>query len=404
MKILHVNFVYPIGSTGKIVQEIVSCMGEENSYVCYGRGKNVKNNITKKFCTEFEAKIHHMQNRLGGLQYGGFSFATKRLIKIISSNKPDIVHLHCLNGYCVNIYQLLDFLAKNNIKTVVTHHAEFYYTGSCSHAYDCYKWSSQTGCKKCPRWKMATCTLFVDNTSEAWLKMKLSFEKFKKTNLQFIAVSPWVKYRSLQSPLVNKFDCQVILNGVNTNIFCWKDEISQFDGRIFKEDLVCLHVTASFDTKADSLKGGRYVVELAKRNPHIKFVVVATYIELNECLPTNIIIWGSAKTQFELAALYRRANFTLITSRRETFSMIVAESLCCGTPVVGFKAGGPESIAIDNYCVFVDYNNVEKLSEVLNEQMKVTIDKQLISNDAIARYASPIMVNNYIEVYKKMLN
>jgi glycosyltransferase involved in cell wall biosynthesis len=35
--------------------------------------------------------------------------------------------------------------------------------------------------------------------------------------------------------------------------------------------------------------------------------------------------------------------------------MIVAESLCCGTPVVGFKAGGPESIAIDDYCVFVQF-------------------------------------------------
>ena len=403
MKILHVNFIFPTGSTGKIVQEIVSCIGDEYSYVCYGRGKHIKNDITEKFCTEFESKIHHMQNRFGGLMYGGFSFATKRLIKIISNINPDIVHLHCLNGFCVNVYQLLNFLAKRNIKTVVTHHAEFYYTGSCSYAYDCNKWTTQTGCKECPMRKKATGTLFVDNSSRAWSRMKLSFEKFKKSNLHFIAVSPWVRYRSLQSPLVNKFDCEVVLNGVNTNLFCWKDEDIQFEG-ILKEDLVCLHVTASFDTKVDSIKGGRHVVELAKRNPQYKFVVVASYTDINECLPDNIILWGRAKTQCELAALYRRANITLITSKRETFSMIVAESLCCGTPVVGFKAGGPESIAIDDYCVFVDYNNVEELSKVLNRKIKEIVNKQLISKDAITRYDSQIMANNYMEIYKKMLN
>ncbi len=34
--------------------------------------------------------------------------------------------------------------------------------------------------------------------------------------------------------------------------------------------------------------------------------------------------------------------------------MVTAESLCCGTPVVGFTAGGPESIAIDAFSNFVE--------------------------------------------------
>ena len=41
-----------------------------------------------------------------------------------------------------------------------------------------------------------------------------------------------------------------------------------------------------------------------------------------------------------LAEYYSLVDVTVITSFHETFSMVVAESLSCGTPIVGFKAGG----------------------------------------------------------------
>ena len=38
--------------------------------------------------------------------------------------------------------------------------------------------------------------------------------------------------------------------------------------------------------------------------------------------------------------------------------MVTAESLCCGTPVVGFKAGAPEQIAIKEFSEFVEYGDL----------------------------------------------
>lgn len=402
MKILHVNVVFPIGSTGKIVNDIISCIGEEHSFVCYGRGKKITKNRVVKFCTEFEAKVQGLRNRLGGLQYGGNYFATKRLINVIRQEKPDVVHLHCINGYCVNVYSLLDFLAKNNFKTMITHHAEFYYTGSCAHALDCNKWSLEEGCGNCPQRRRATGCLFVDNTSFAWGRMKSSFEKFKKNNLRFVAVSPWVRNRAMLSPVVKKFECKVVMNGLNTNIFCWKDNEVKLQ-QISDDDVVCLHVTASFETKGDSLKGGRYIIDLARLNPTYKFIVASMYADVVEELPSNLILWGRTKDQNELASLYRRANVTVITSKRETFSMVVAESLCCGTPVVGFKAGGPESIAISNYCTFVDYNDVQSLSEAINMQLLKKMNKQNISRHAINKYCVTRMVDKYIRIYNNLI-
>lgn len=60
----------------------------------------------------------------------------------------------------------------------------------------------------------------------------------------------------------------------------------------------------------------------------------------------------------------------LLTSERETFSMVTAESLCCGTPVVGFKAGAPEQIALKEYSEFVDYGNLDKLEKAVRRWLQ----------------------------------
>lgn len=70
---------------------------------------------------------------------------------------------------------------------------------------------------------------------------------------------------------------------------------------------------------------------------------------------------GKITDQELLAKYYSMADVTLLTSKKETFSMVTAESLCCGTPVVGFKAGAPEQIAIKEFSEFVEYGDLNSL-------------------------------------------
>ena len=71
--------------------------------------------------------------------------------------------------------------------------------------------------------------------------------------------------------------------------------------------------------------------------------------------------------QQALAELYRRARVSMIVSKRETFSMPCAESLCCGTPVIGFEAGAPEQIALREYSEFVSYGDLQEMETVLRK-------------------------------------
>lgn len=346
MKVLQINCVFKKGSTGKIVNDIHTELKKQNieSVVCYGRGTRVDESNVYKFCTEFGANVHTAVIRTGLiLNYGGSFFSTNKLIGIIKKERPDIVHVHCINGSCVNIYKLFTFLATNNIKTVITHHAEFYYTGSCEHAYECRQFMNNEGCKHCARPFATTRSKTWDNSARAWKRMNKVINKFRYEKILFTAVSPWLKERSALSSIVNRYRCEVVMNGVDTSIFYRKittDIISEKYRKHFASKV--LFVGAHFNPLAkEDNKGGWYIIELAKKMPDVLFIVVALRATNQIELPDNVILWGAARNQQELASLYCSVNITLITSKRETFSMVCAESLCCGTPVVGFKAGGP---------------------------------------------------------------
>ena len=120
-------------------------------------------------------------------------------------------------------------------------------------------------------------------------------------------------------------------------------------------------------------------------------------------MPSNVQIWGRAKSQDELAQLYSEADLTILLSRRETFSMVTVESLCCGTPIVGFEAGGPDSIAIKDFSKFVEYANVDELNKTITSFLKKEIDKSLISAIAVKEYSQDVMANGMFKNYKKLI-
>ena len=175
MKVLQVNCVYNKGSTGKIVADIHNGLIERGieSVVCYGRGEKTTLPNVYKVCGEFYSKLQNLRSRITGLMYGGCNLSTRRLIKVIEKERPDIVHLHCINGYFVNIYRLVEWLKQSNIKTVLTLHAEFMHTANCGHAFDCEKW--KTGCTNCTRYKQETKSIFFNKTHISWLRMKKAF-------------------------------------------------------------------------------------------------------------------------------------------------------------------------------------------------------------------------------------
>ena len=99
------------------------------------------------------------------------------------------------------------------------------------------------------------------------------------------------------------------------------------------------------------------------------------------------------------------ADITLITSKRETFSMPCAESLCCGTPVVGFMAGGPEQIALGEYSTFVEYGDVDALLKSTEKWLyEKKVQPDVISKQARDVYSKEKMTGRYVDLYRSMVD
>lgn len=408
MKILQINCVYKKGSTGKIVYDIHSELQKNDieSIVCYGRGAHIDESHVYKTCGERYSKFNNLRSRITGKMYDGCRFSTKKLIRILQKEKPDIVHLQCINGHFVNIYSIVEYLRNNKIKTVLTLHAEFMYTGGCGYAIECNQWRNQKGCGsilKCPRYRSEFHSYF-DRTSLMWNMMKNAFENFDD-NLIVTSVSPWLMNRAKQSPILkNKKHC-VVFNGLDIDVFHPSSDVDRNQIRKklqIKTEKVIFHATPNFNNNPNHIKGGYYVIELAKRMPEVTFVVAGLKTEEFD-IPNNLIVLGEVTNQKELAGLYSMADVTLLTSQRETFSMVTAESLCCGTPVVGFYAGGPESIAIEEFSFFVSHGDIDALYRAVN--IKLNDNKNIdISKKATEIYSKQRMVNDYIKCYKELLN
>lgn len=395
MKILFVNNYYPFGSTGKIVKSLEECNSKfgYETIVVFGHGQKSDRNHYK-VASLIYSKYQALRRRITGIMYGGCLISTHKVIKIIKKEKPDIVHLHCLNSNFINIYHILSWLKKNNANTVVTNHAEFLYTANCGHAFDCEKY--QFGCGNCPRLKKETKSWFVDGTHKSWMCMKRALEGFN--TLKITNVSPWLTERASSSMLLKEFDHYTVLNGVDTNIFHYRL------GALHTDEKVIFHATAHFSDDYNDLKGGAFLIELARKfeGQQVKFVVAGNH-SLNNPIPSNMILLGNIIDQNRLAKYYSCADLVVLTSKKETFSMITAESLCCGTPVVGFKAGAPEMIAISEYSDFVNFGDIESLYQATVKWLSSSFDKVAISEIAQKKYSKEKMAADYYEVYNKCL-
>lgn len=403
MKILQLNCVYRKGSTGKIVYDVHAELQRQGieSVVCYGRGEVVTEPHVYKVCPEWYSKLNNLWSRITGVMYGGLMLSTHRLIKIIEREKPDVVHLHCINGYFVNIYQIVSYLNHHHIKTVLSLHAEFIHTANCGHAFDCERW--KIGCGHCPRLRQETKSFFIDGTHRSWMLMKRAFEGFGR-NLIVTSVSPWLESRAKQSPILSDFKHIPVLNGLDTKVFHQYDKVAGRKAFNLPTDKkIVFHATPLFNTDKGYIKGGWYVCEVARLMPNVLFVVAGRHAENIE-VPQNVKLLGQVGSQAYLAQLYSMADATLLTSRRETFSMVTAESLSCGTPVVGFKAGGPEQIALQDYSQFVTYGDAEACTDALRSFLSKEWDCNAIEYEAHAKYSREVMTHAYLNVYKKMMS
>lgn len=394
MRVLLLDVNCGGSSTGNIVYDLFSGLKRagHDATVCYGRGELIKERGIYKFGIDLETKIHAALARITG--YNGYfsPYSTKRLIRYIDEFSPDIIHIHELHAYFVDIKKLIEHIKMKHIPVVWTFHCEYMYTGKCGYAYDCLNF--ENGCGNCPAVKDYPKSIFFDKTKQM-LKMKK--ELLQDMDFTIVTPSKWLAERVKLSFLKEK-DIKIIHNGVDKTVFNVQDaDVIRKELGIALEDRVVLFVAPDVMSER---KGGKWVLQLAEtiRDQKIVFVMVGNG-EPKGGARRNIIYTGAIYDKRRLALLYSLANVFLLCSEKETYSMTCAEALCCGTPVVGFKSGAPETIFKEPYARFVDYGNIDMLVEAIYMQLNIG----RVPAKETEQFATETMINKYSELYQTVL-
>ncbi len=405
MRILQINAWFGVWSTGKIVKDLHCGLLERGyeSFVLYGKGTKVQDENVIKTSDNIEPKINSVLSRFSGLMYGGCFISTQRIIRQLRRIRPDIVHIHCANSFTVNNYKLLKYLGKTGSKVVITLHAEYPFTGSCAHAFDCQQWIE--GCKKCPNKKVSSRSLFFDNTPIAWKKMNEAFNAVEQKNRRIIAVSGWLMERAQQSKSFKMDNIEVVLNGVDTNIYHKRQTPpTRFDNDMLNKRIVLFSVP-NFSTGEEDIKGCRTflgIVDRMKNDKDLLFVVVGQNRSgMDFSRFPNVRYLGPVLDNDEMARIYSFSQMTLMLSKRETYSMVTAESIACGTPVVGFRAGGPEAIALPGFGFFVKNGDLEGLLLLIEETKRIKPQYSPANQD---RYSKETMIEKYCAIYDSLFS
>jgi glycosyltransferase involved in cell wall biosynthesis len=97
------------------------------------------------------------------------------------------------------------------------------------------------------------------------------------------------------------------------------------------------------------------------------------------------ITFHGIQSKENVAALMRRADVVVVPSLVETFSVVAAEALASGTPVVASRCGGPEDLITDEVGMLVPPGDAGALCEALDHMLD---HLENFPPDEISRYAA----------------
>lgn len=361
MKVLQINSVVNSGSTGRIAEDIGSVLianGHE-SYIAYGRGIGLSKSKLVKIGNELDLYIHGARSLLTDRHGFGSRIATKKLIKKIIEIEPDLIALHNLHGYFLNIKILFEFLKEYNKPVVWTLFDCWAFTGHCTYFddLDCELWKSQ--CNNCPKHFVYPASI-VDQSLRNFNEKKELFQSIKK--LEIIAHSEW-----LGNLVANSFlkASTIHITPSAIDIQCFKPISSELNQKYFLSASKIILGCASVWSKR---KGLNDFIKLSSILPKgYQIVLIGLNNNQLKSLPKNILGIQRTESVEQLAQWYSAAFVFVNPTTQDNFPTTNIESLACGTPVITYNTGGsPEAIDEETGYV-VEKGDVNGILQCINE-------------------------------------
>lgn len=231
-------------------------------------------------------------------------------------------------------------------------------SGGCHYFHGCENWKRD--CSSCPQFVSEDLRL-----PHATFEAKRALWEFD--NITAVVLSDHTAKLVERSPLLANCRVEKIPNPIDVSIFKPHDRKRTRAEFGLPMDKRLIAYLPSFNS---SVKGAAQAVEALR--------LLASQLSADDCavlcageldgpldVPFETVNLGFVTDKRKLARFYSAADVTLISSTEETFSNTAAESVSCGTPIVGFRVGAIPEIAQGPRGRAVHVNDTEALADAL---------------------------------------
>ncbi len=404
-KIMQINITCGKGSTGSIAVRLYHA-AEQAGFEARFAYASFKPTLPSAFRIENMLQHYYRRgmNKYFGKRQCHSTPGTKRLIRYIRREKPDLIHVHNVQQNSLNYILFFKFLQESGIPVVFTLHDCWSFTGGCYHFF-------KSRCEKYIQGLCGSCTEALDDISITAGAALANKQKWIGGNAQIhmVCVSQWLQTVAAKSYMGSmRHPPVVIYNGVDTQLFCPRVSDIRQQYNIGEHEYVILGVASYWN--AD--KGIHYFEKLSQLMPEAcKFILVGHGLEQSgEQYPRLICIPSTQSSQM-LAELYSCADVFVNPSIMETFGLTTAEALACGTPAVVFQATAcPEVLGQGTGICVAFQNDFEQDLKAIQEAIlqirkngKNAYTKACVSH--IGKFFSiENMTEAYLSLYRSILS
>jgi glycosyltransferase involved in cell wall biosynthesis len=339
MKAVQINSFGNL-STGSVMRELdreYTSQGYE-TWMFWGRGPKTESSKAVNFNNRANLYLDALMTRFDGAAGFHSTGPTKRLLERLDEIDPDVVHLHNLHGYYVNIEMLFEWLALHRCQVKWTLHDCWAFTGHCAYfTYaKCAQW--KTHCANeiaCPQLDTYPKTYSKISCSKNFARKKQLFTLLPETRMTLVTPSDWLESLVKESFLA-KYPVEVRHNKIDKSIF--KPTNSDFRERYgIGEKYMVLGVASSWSER----KGLTEFVRLSRDlGDSCAIVLVGLNKKQINKLPTEIIALNRTDSAQELAKIYSAADVFFNPTLEDNYPTVNLEAEACGTRVVAYDTGG----------------------------------------------------------------
>lgn len=331
------------------------------SWVFWARGNHEQDCYMQKYVSNAEVYLDALLTRIDGRASFHSKRATSRLLSRLDEIDPDVVHLHVLLGYYINVEMLFEWLGVHRCQVVWTLHDCWAFTGHCYHfSYvGCEQWRDGCArCESCPQVHEYPETVFGGDKSVRWSyeHKKRLFTSLPTDRLRLVAPSQWLADLAGQSYL-GKYDISVERNVVDASIY--RPVASSFREM---HGLAGKCIVLGVASKWSERKGLSDFARLSTELDPMRFVVVVVGLsekqigEMGAVAP-EVIALPRTDSLVELVEIYSAADVLFNPTLEDNYPTVNLEAQACGTPVVTYDTGGSvETLSLPDSAVVPDFN------------------------------------------------